>query len=76
MRKLLPAGLRFPRQKLTLRTAKHSDTMIHRKPKDKYEAIVDRIGAMADSEDRKLCQPSKIEQFTVSALRGFGKHTR
>ena len=35
--------------------------MKHRKAKDKYEAIVDRMGAMADAEDRKIGSPSKIE---------------
>ena len=72
MRKLLPSGLFFPRRKLTRLTVRHSYTTKHRKPKDKYEAIADRLGAIADSEDRKIGSPSKIEQSTVSALRGFG----
>ena len=72
MGKLSPSGLCFPRRNRTRRTVRHIDTMIHRKPKDKYEAIVDRLGAMADSADRKVGSPSKIELFTVSALRGSG----
>ena len=42
------------------------------RPRDQYEAIVDRLGAMADRDDRKAVAPSEVEQFVVFALRGFG----
>ena len=43
-----------------------------RKSRDKYDAIVDRLGAMADQEDRKEGGMPNLEQFTVCALLGFG----
>ena len=36
--------------------------------------MVDRLGAMAEKEERKSGPPSKVEQLTVCALRGFGLH--
>ena len=41
-------------------------------PKDQYEAIVGRLGAMADRDGRETGAPSNVAQFTVCAPRGFG----
>ena len=35
---------------------------------------MDRLCAMQDRDDRKAGAPSKVEQFTACALRGFGAH--
>ena len=40
--------------------------------RDKYDAIADRSTAVADKEERKAGGMSKLDQFTVCALRGFG----
>ena len=38
------------------------------------DAIVDRLGAMADKEETRAGCNTKVEQFTVCALRGFCTH--
>ena len=55
-------------------TVRHTSLDLKRKPRDKYDAIVDRLGAMAEGDGRKAGNPRKIEQLTVCALRGFGLH--
>ena len=46
----------------------------HRGIRDRYDDVVDRLGAMADKEEKRAGCNTKIEQFTVCALRGFGTH--
>ena len=49
-------------------------TKVRTGKRDKYDTIVDRLGAMADKEDRRAGCNAGIEQITVCALRGFGTH--
>ena len=41
---------------------------------DKYDAIVERLGQMADKEETRAGRNAKIEQFIACALMGFGLH--
>ena len=68
-KKLLRKGICHSRRKLARSTSRHAGLEAHRKPRDKSDAIVDRLGAMAEGGDRKAGNPSKIAQLTVCALR-------
>ena len=70
---LMPKGLshaKYHRPRKTVREM--SAELTREKPSGKYDAIVGRLGAMADKEDRKAGGMTKLDQFTVCALRGFG----
>ena len=41
-------------------------------PEGEYGTIIDRLGAMADLEQKTLGGYSKIDEFAVCALRGCG----
>ena len=56
------------------KTVRHISVEGPAAPRDHNETIVDRLSAMQDRDDRKADAPSKAEQFTVCALRGFGSH--
>ena len=72
--KFLHRGATYHRPKIIRSTVRHVsfDGPLHRK--GHYEAIVDRMGAMADRHDRKSGARRKVVQFTVFAFRGFGIH--
>ena len=44
------------------------------KPEGEYGAILDRLGAISDREMKTTAGYSKIDEFVVCALRGFGLH--
>ena len=73
-RKLSPRGLTFSRPTITRSPVRHHSTSGPAPPKDHHEAMVDRLGAMAEKDERKAGAPSKVEQLAVCALRGFGLH--
>ena len=73
-RKLRPKGSTYSRPQLARKTARHISQEGPTHPKDQYDAIVDRLGAMADRDGRKSGAPRKVDQFNVCALRGFGAH--
>ena len=60
----------YTRRKLTRGKLRHTDNETKRKPTGAYEEIADRLGAMADQDERTARAPEKIEQFAVCALRG------
>ena len=68
-----PTRAKYRRPRATVREMSLNPTRStsHR---DKYDAIVDRLAAVADKEERKSGGMSKMGQFTVCALRGFGGH--
>lgn len=78
IRALLPKGLCFPKIRRTRPAVRMVDLepgkRIGRSKRDKYDAIVGRLGAMAEKEEKKAGCNTKIEQFDVCALRGFGIH--
>lgn len=43
-------------------------------PDGEYGAIIDRLGAMADREQKSKGGYIKLGEFAVFALRGFGVH--
>ena len=43
-------------------------------PEGEYGAIIDRLGAMADREQKTTGRYRKLDEFTVCALRGSGLH--
>ena len=70
---LLPQGLchaKYKRPRTVVRHVEREPTP--RKGRDKYDAICDRLGAMADQEEKKAGGLGKVDQFMVCALRGFG----
>ena len=68
---LLPQGLCYSRYQRARKVVRHVSLEPSRsKSRDKYDAIFDRLGAMADQEDRKTGGVAKAEQFLVCALRG------
>ena len=69
-----PKGLTYSRPQLARKTARRTSQEGPSRPKDQYEAFADRLGALADRDGRKIGAPSKVEQFTVCALRWFGTH--
>ena len=73
-RKLLTKGLTYSRPQPTRRAVRHTSLEGPPRPKDATEAMADRLGALADRDDRRSGAPSKVDQFTVCALRGFGVH--
>ena len=44
------------------------------KPEGEYGSILDRLGAISDREVKTTAGYSKIDEFVVCALRGFGLH--
>ena len=73
-RGFLPKRLTYSRPKMARKTVRHISVEGPTAPRGHNEAIVDRLSAMQDRDDRKAGAPSKVEQFTVCALRGFGSH--
>ena len=69
-RKFHPRELAYSRQKLTRRTVRRVNCgPPHARPRGQYEAIVDRLGAMADREDRKA-GPLERRNNSLSAHSG------
>ena len=70
---LLPQGLAHARYRRPRTVVRHMSIKPKRRGSgDRVDAIVDRLGAMADNEEKKAGGMSKLDQFTVCALRGFG----
>lgn len=70
-----PNGLRRPEIRSTRIGVTESLRTVERaNPNGEYEAIVGHIGAMADSEDRRIGWFNNADQYAVCALRGFGLH--
>lgn len=65
-------GMAHSRPNVARCTARHVSLGKPDQPKDRYESTVGRLGSMVDRGDRKAGAPSKVGQFTVCALRGFG----
>ena len=75
-RSLLPKGLshaKYHRPRAAVREWSR-DPARSSSQRGKYDAIVDRLTAVAEKEGRKSGVAPKIDQFTVCALRGFGCH--
>ena len=53
-----PKGLCCSRPKITRRAERHIEAEPQRKPRGTYEAIADRMGDMADQDDRKSGPPT------------------
>ena len=51
--KLLHKGLCHSEHRLSRGDVRHTSLDLHREPRDKYDAIVDRLGAMAEGDGRK-----------------------
>ena len=72
---LLPKGLCHAK----VRSSRHAvrgrnDLGSRLKPRGKYEAIVDHLSAVGGRKEKEAGGYSKIDQFVVVALRGFGMH--
>ena len=74
-RALLPKGMSYTMYHRPRKAVRHISLGPSRsKSRDKYDAVVDRLVAMEDQEDRKAGGSIKLGQFTVCAIRGFGCH--
>ena len=65
-----PKGIGRSHHRLARGTARHTSLEVNRKPRGKSDAIVDRLGDMAEGDDRKAGNPRKIGQLTGCALGG------
>ena len=74
-RSLMPKGLSHAKYHRPRKTVREVSAKTPRnKPSDIYDAIVGRLGAVEDKKGRKSGGMTKLDQFTVFALRGFGCH--